>query len=116
TVSVRVSMIPGSGGSSPSMPVDANNTGTCPSGSVTKRLLCIPVQSPSACKTRGEEQWHCPPRGEADAHTRKPCQDELPCAFDAVVESSLFVTLPNEHPSLFPALLFFTSLRREARA
>src|SRR5215471_15055857 len=42
-------------------------------GSVTKRFLCIPVQSTSECKTRGEEQWHCPPRGEADAQTRKPC-------------------------------------------
>jgi len=30
-------------------------------GSVTKRLLCIPVQSTYECKTRGEERWHCPP-------------------------------------------------------
>jgi len=37
-------------------------------GSVTKRLLCLPGQSPNECKTRGEEGWHCPPRGEADAH------------------------------------------------
>jgi hypothetical protein len=46
-------------------------------GSVTKRFLCIPVQSPYECKTRGEEQWHCPPRGEADAQTRKPCHAKL---------------------------------------
>jgi hypothetical protein len=42
-------------------------------GSVTKRFLCIPVQSTYECKTRGEEKGRCPPRGEADAHTRKPC-------------------------------------------
>src|SRR4029450_11592021 len=41
-------------------------------GSVTKRLLCIALQSTYKCKTRGEEQWHCPPRGEADPHTRNP--------------------------------------------
>ena len=46
-------------------------------GSGTKRLLCIPVQSTYQYKTRGEEQWHCPPRGEADAHTRKPCYAEM---------------------------------------
>jgi hypothetical protein len=32
-------------------------------GSVTKRLLCISVESTYECKTRGEEPWHCPPRG-----------------------------------------------------
>ena len=32
----------------------------------------MPVQSTYECKTRGEEQWHGPPRGEADAHTRNP--------------------------------------------
>jgi hypothetical protein len=31
-------------------------------GSVTKRLLCLPVQSTSECKTRGEERWHGEPR------------------------------------------------------
>jgi hypothetical protein len=62
--------------------------------SVTKRLLCSPLQSTYECKTRREEQWHCPPRGEADAQTCTPCQDELPCAFDAVLDSHLFVTLP----------------------
>src|SRR5216683_2442799 len=36
--------------------------------SVTKRLLCIPVQSTYECKTRREERGLCPPRGEADAH------------------------------------------------
>src|SRR5215468_10255463 len=41
-------------------------------GSVTKRLLCISVESTYECKTRGEEKWHCPPRGEADAQTRHP--------------------------------------------
>ncbi len=63
-------------------------------GSVTKRLLCLPVQSTYECKTRGEEQWHCPPRGEADAQTRMPCHEEFPCACAAVLESNLFVTLP----------------------
>jgi len=38
------------------------------SGSVTKRLLYIPVQSTYKCKTRREERGSCPPRGEADAH------------------------------------------------
>ena len=46
-------------------------------GSITKKLLCIPVQSTSECKTRGEEQWPCPPRGEADAQTRKPCHAKM---------------------------------------
>src|SRR5215510_4020982 len=41
-------------------------------GSVTKRVLCIPLQSTYECKTRGEEQWPCPPRGEADAQPRHP--------------------------------------------
>jgi hypothetical protein len=41
-------------------------------GSGTQRLLCLPVQSTSERQTRGEEQWHGPPRGEADAHTRNP--------------------------------------------
>jgi hypothetical protein len=65
-------------------------------GSVTKRFLCIPVQSTYECKTRGEERWHCPPRGEADAHNSQslPRQDALPCAFEAVLDSNLFVTLP----------------------
>src|SRR5215471_11073600 len=49
---------------------------TC-TGSVTKRLLCIPVLSTYECKTRGEEKWHCPPRGEADAQTRKPCHAQM---------------------------------------
>jgi len=31
-------------------------------GSVTKRFLCIPVQSTYECKTRGKERWHCGPR------------------------------------------------------
>jgi hypothetical protein len=42
-------------------------------GSVTKRFLGIPIQSTYECKTRGEGKWHCPPRGKADAQTRKPC-------------------------------------------
>ena len=46
-------------------------------GSVTKRFLCIPIQSTYECKTRGEEQWHCPPRGEADAQTRHPFHAEM---------------------------------------
>jgi len=46
-------------------------------GSVTKRLLYISVQSIYECKTRGEEQWHCPPRGEADAQTRHPFHAEM---------------------------------------
>src|SRR4030095_985554 len=41
-------------------------------GSATKRLLCISVESTDECKTRGEEKWHCPPRGEADVQTRHP--------------------------------------------
>jgi hypothetical protein len=41
-------------------------------GSVTKRVLCIAVESTYECKTRGEEPWHCPPRGEADTYTRHP--------------------------------------------
>src|SRR5215831_2836914 len=41
-------------------------------GSVTKRLLCISGESTDECKTRGEEQWHCPSRGEAAAHTHHP--------------------------------------------
>jgi hypothetical protein len=32
-------------------------------GSVTKRLLCTPVESIYEYKTRGEEQWHCGPHG-----------------------------------------------------
>src|SRR5262245_32933573 len=68
-------------------------------GSVTKRLLCNPIQSTYACKTRGEERGHCPPRGEADAHNSPsmPYQDALPCAFEAVSDSNLFVTLPGPH-------------------
>jgi hypothetical protein len=31
-------------------------------GRITPRLLCLPVQSTSECKTRGEERWHCGPR------------------------------------------------------
>src|SRR5215813_2603491 len=31
-------------------------------GSVTKRLLCIPVESPYECKTRGEERGRRGPR------------------------------------------------------
>src|SRR5882672_109860 len=50
---------------------------SCPLGSVTKRVLCIPVQSTYECKIRGEEQWHYPPRGEADAQTRKPCHVKM---------------------------------------
>ena len=46
-------------------------------GSVTKRLLCISVESPYECKTRREEQWHCPPRGEADTYTRHPCHAKM---------------------------------------
>jgi len=46
-------------------------------GSVTKRFLCIPIQSTYECKTRGEEQWHGPPRGEADAHIRNPFQAKM---------------------------------------
>jgi hypothetical protein len=46
-------------------------------GSVTKRLLCIPVQSPSERQIRGEEQWHCPPRGEVDAQTHHPCHAKM---------------------------------------
>jgi hypothetical protein len=46
-------------------------------GSVTKRLLCLPVQSIYECQTRGEEQGHCPPRGEADAQTRKLCHAKM---------------------------------------
>src|SRR5206468_3086488 len=46
-------------------------------GSVTKRLLCIPVQSTYRYKTRGEEQWHGPPRGETDAQTRKTCHAKM---------------------------------------
>src|SRR6266446_5077787 len=46
-------------------------------GSVTKRLPCIPIQSTYECKTRGEEKWHCPPRGEANAHTRKTCHAKM---------------------------------------
>ena len=66
------------------------------SGSVTKRLLCIPIQSTYECKTRGEERWHCPPKGEADVHNSHsiPWQDALPYAFEAVLDSNLFVTLP----------------------
>src|SRR5215510_2987160 len=41
-------------------------------GSVTKRLLCISGESTDECKTRGKEQWHCPSRGEAAAHTHHP--------------------------------------------
>src|SRR4029434_5127148 len=55
-------------------------------GSVTKRVLCILVQSAYECKTRREERGPCPPRGEADAHNSPsmPSQDALPCAFEAV--------------------------------
>jgi hypothetical protein len=28
-----------------------------------------------------------------------PCQDELPCAFEAVLESNLFVPLPSSLPT-----------------
>src|SRR5262249_15973826 len=31
-------------------------------GSVTQRVLCLPIRSTSECKTRGEERWHCGPR------------------------------------------------------
>jgi hypothetical protein len=66
-------------------------------GSVTKGLLCIPVQRTYECKTRGEERRHCPPRGEADAHNSGsiPWQDALPYAFKAGLDSNLFVTLPS---------------------
>jgi hypothetical protein len=47
------------------------------SGSVTQRFLCIPVQSTTECTTRGKEPWHCPPKGEAEAHTRKPCHAKM---------------------------------------
>src|SRR5215472_17486502 len=65
-------------------------------GSVTKRLLCIPVQSTHECKTRREERGPCPPRGEANAHNAPsmPEQDTLPCAFVAVLDRNLCVTLP----------------------
>jgi hypothetical protein len=68
-------------------------------GSVSQRLLCIPVQSTSEGKTRGEERRHCPPRGAADAHNAPsiPWQDALPYAFEAGLESNLFVTLPKEY-------------------
>jgi hypothetical protein len=46
-------------------------------GSVTKRFLGLPVQSTYECKTRGEEKWHYPPRGEADAQTRKLCHAKM---------------------------------------
>jgi len=36
---------------------------------LTKRLLCTPVESTYAYKTRGEEQWHCGPAG---ASVQKP--------------------------------------------
>src|SRR5215470_9113638 len=46
-------------------------------GSVTARLMCIPIQSTYEYKTRGEEQRHCPPRGKADAQTRHPCHAKM---------------------------------------
>ena len=71
----------------------------CALGSVTKRLLCIPVQRPEECKTQGEERWHCPPRGEADAQTSPSMlwHDTRPYAFEAVLASNLLVTLPSIH-------------------
>jgi hypothetical protein len=42
-------------------------------GRITPRVLCLPVQSTSERQTRGAEPWHCPPRGEGEAHTRHPC-------------------------------------------
>src|SRR5262252_4992227 len=70
-------------------------------GSGTQRLLGIPVQRTYACKTRGEEQWHCPPRGEADVDNADsmPCHDELPCACEAVLASNLCVPLPSSLPT-----------------
>jgi len=48
------------------------------------------VQSTYECKTRGEEQWHSPPRGEADVDNASslPGHDELPCACEAVRASN----------------------------
>src|SRR5215467_5602709 len=68
-----------------------------PAGSVTKRLLGIPVQSTSQCKTRKEEREHCPPSGAADGDNAQslPWQDVLPSAFATGLESNLFVTLPH---------------------
>ena len=68
-------------------------------GSVSKRLLCLPVQSPQECTTRREERWHCPPRGEAAAHhaPSMPWQDARPCTCEAVRDSHLFVTLPERY-------------------
>ena len=65
-------------------------------GSVTQRLLGIPVQSTSECKTRREAREHCPPSGEADGDNSQsiPWHDTPPYAFAAVLESNLFVTLP----------------------
>jgi 6-phosphofructokinase 1 len=75
-------------------------------GSVTKRLLCIPVRSTYQCKTRGKERWHCPPRGEADEHNSQsiPWQDALPYAFEAGLDSNLFVTLPVTCGGLCPGI------------
>src|SRR5262245_36295855 len=77
-------------------------------GSVTQRLLSIPVQSTYACQTRGEKQWYGPPGGEVAAHTLTPCQAELPCACEAVLESTLCVTLPRTALSLL-SLLYTTA-------
>src|SRR5215813_6228461 len=70
--------------------------------SVTTRLLCIPVQSPYQCKTRGEEREYYPPSGAADVdHSPSmPWQDALPYTFAAVLDRHLFVPLllpPQPH-------------------
>ena len=66
-------------------------------GSVTQRVLGMPVQSPQECTTRGAERWPCPPRGDADAHhaPSMPWHEARPCACEAVRESHLCVTLPT---------------------
>ena len=36
--------------------------------------FCVSLsRAPLSARHAEEEQWHCPPRGEADAHTRHPC-------------------------------------------
>ena len=79
-------------------------------GSVTKRFLGIPVQSTYECKTRGEGKWHCPPRGKADAHTRKPCHAPMssrapskPCVIAPFLfrfQPKTFIISLNRSPSI----------------
>src|SRR5712691_1990567 len=42
-----------------------------------KKVFVHPCLDTYECKTRGEEQWQWPPRGEVDAQTRHSCHAKM---------------------------------------